>query len=546
MSRAAFLLPVLVLVGPVRAQLGPPSAPPQNPVTEEKRILGKLLFWEEQLSSGNTMACGTCHQFAVSGADARFARHPGPDGVYESGDDIFGTRGTRSSTGEGDYVVSEVYGIDHQVVPRSAPPSVTAAYFKSLFWDGRATKKFFDPETGQLLMTSHGALESQAVGPILSAAEMAYPNRTWEDVKQKLAEVRPMALAADLPPDMASAIASGADYPDLFEDAFGDSEITGARIAFAIATYERTLIPDQTPWDLFDAGQTSALTPAQQNGLSKFMTSARCNVCHEPPLFSNERFHNLGLRPVADDIGREAVTRDPADAGRFKTPSLRNVSLRTQLFHNGRIPEIPGAPPALGKSLVAQTMPLYILGGGPFPENVDPFLLPLPGLTDEQVRNVVDFVVNGLTDPRLAAGTFPFDSPTLFSQSRERGLVFHGSAVPGRGGRVPELVVDVAPVVDGGTFRLGLVGARPFTYAWVSVQHTTAPQPPFGAAWRSVATEHILQQPGVWTGGSATWRVEFPSDPALIGLGLDMRWNILDPAALGGVAQTRSVIVTLQ
>ena len=63
MRVALYLFLVCGLSNDVWSQLGPPTAPSSNPITEEKRILGKLLFWEEQLSSDNTMACGTCHQF---------------------------------------------------------------------------------------------------------------------------------------------------------------------------------------------------------------------------------------------------------------------------------------------------------------------------------------------------------------------------------------------------------------------------------------------------------------------------------------------------
>src|SRR6185369_3724667 len=69
--------------------------PSENPYTYEKAILGKLLFWEEQLSSDNTVACGTCHHPAAGGSDPRAetARHPGPDGLMSTLDDIHGSPG---------------------------------------------------------------------------------------------------------------------------------------------------------------------------------------------------------------------------------------------------------------------------------------------------------------------------------------------------------------------------------------------------------------------------------------------------------------------
>ena len=70
--------------GVARAQLPPVPVPSENPITEEKRVLGKILFWEEQLSSTNTMACGTCHITGSASSDPRQGAHPGPDGVWEA------------------------------------------------------------------------------------------------------------------------------------------------------------------------------------------------------------------------------------------------------------------------------------------------------------------------------------------------------------------------------------------------------------------------------------------------------------------------------
>jgi len=547
MLRAAPLLFILALAGPVRAQLGPPEVPSENPITEEKRILGKLLFFEEQLSSDNTMACGTCHQFAVGGADERFARHPGRDDEYFTYDDIYGSRGVRPSTSDGDFAFTSPLALElnHQVVRRTALPVVMAAYHEELMWDGRALGTFHDPETGALLISSHGALESQSIGPILSSAEMAFPGRTWDDVTQKLAQVRPMALAIELPPDMESALAAAPTYSALFEDAFGDTEITAARIAFAVATYERTLIPDQTPWDLFKSGQTEALTPEQQNGEHLFKTTARCDLCHTPPKFMDDRFHNIGLRPILDDVGRFSVTLDGSDLGRFKTPSLRNVSLRSRLFHTGHIPEFPNAPQPPGTSLVAQSMTLYILGGGPHQANLSSFIIPLPELSEADVDDIVDFIENGLTDPRVEEGAFPFDSPELFSQGKERGILWVSDGVPGRAGRMPEILVETPPVIGGGFFRLGVVGARPQSLGWVSVQVVNSALSATGSSSRWMLSGPIFNSSPVQVDGAETWKVEFPMDPSLIGSQLDVCWCFFDDHVPERIAQTRTIRVTV-
>ncbi len=550
MQRAGYLLSLLALAGPLRAQLGAPNVPNENPITEEKRILGKLLFWEEQLSSDNTMACGTCHQIYAGGADDRFARHYGRDDEFYTYDDFYGSRGVRPSTSSGDFtftgeMLSET---GHQVVQRNSMSFFMAAYNKELMWDGRVTEEFVDPETGVVLISNKGALEGQVLGPILSEVEMAYPDRTWDDVRQKLAIARPLALATDLPPDMAAAIAGGASYPALFEDAFGDPEITAARIAFAIATYERTLIPDQTPWDLFKAGDSAALTSEQQSGEQLFKGVARCNLCHDPPTFTDDRFHNIGLRPPLDDKGRYHVTHDFDDMGRFKTPSLRNVSLRPRIFHTGRQPEFLGPNYQglvhHGKSLVARALTVYVLGGGPHPGNLSSFILPLPELSESDVDDIVDFVENGLTDPRPRDGLFPFDSPTLFSDSSERGINYVSTGIPGRAG-LPELIVEAPPVVDGGAFRLGVIGARPGSLGWVSVQPVTAPagSPSEVTPWDP--QDPLFNSSPGFVDGKATWQVVLTSDTDLIGRELDVCWCFYDDSVPTRISKTRTVRLTV-
>jgi cytochrome c peroxidase len=368
--------------------------PTENPITEEKRVLGKILFWEEQLSTDDTVACGTCHRPASGGADPRVAIHPGADGIFLNEDDVFGSAGVVRRDLNGQPVEDPIFGFGPQVTSRTAPSFLSAQHATDIFWDGRARTQFDDPETGELLIQFNGALESQAVEPILSPVEMAMEGRTWDDVREKLAGVTPLGLATDLPPDVAAAIAASPTYADLFVAAFGDPQITAARIAMAIATYERTVFPDQTPFDL------GTMTPDQNAGSAIFGAATECVLCHEAPLFTEGSFRNLGIRPIAEDIGRQAVTGDFDDRAKFKAPSLRNVGLRRGLMHNGQ------------RTTLQEILDFYADPEQQHGDNVDP-ILPTIASHDDLI---IDFLMNGLTDPRAAAEVFPFDRPRLASE----------------------------------------------------------------------------------------------------------------------------------
>ncbi len=391
-------LPFVILIGfpgAAPAQLPPVPVPADNPVTPAKAVLGKALFWDEQLSSDNTMACGTCHQPRYGGGAARLHRHPGLDGKLRTADDGYGAAGIRGTR-----------------ITRRQPLSFLAAqHAPGLFWDGRAGGTFQDPLTRKALLAKDAALESQSLEPILNDAEMAHEGRSWKDVVSKLSQARPLALASNLPADVTAALEKHEDprYPDLFEAAFGDRGITPARIAYAIATYERTLVADQTPYDKFLAGDPTAITLQQINGFHAFQR-AGCGKCHTPPHFTDFSFRNIGLRPPAEDPGRQEVTHRPQDRGKFKVPSLRNVGLRRRLMHNGRF------------SQLRETFLHYrrVGRGRGSDENLDPILE--AGLYLEQTRAVEDFLVNALTDPRVREETYPFDRPTLRSE-RARKVV---------------------------------------------------------------------------------------------------------------------------
>ena len=322
----------------------PPPVPGENPLTEQKRLLGKILFWDEQLSSDDTVACGTCHIPAAGGADPRLSAHPGPDGLFGTDDDTIGSAGIVHRDMQNEPVVDPVFGSDRQITRRASPTILMSMYAPDIFWDGRARSTFSDPlNESDVIIATDGALESQAVVPILSNVEMARDGRTWADVTTKLEAVTPLAFAANVPPDMAAALAQSPTYPELFVAAFGDPAITPARIGMAIASYERTLVPDQTPWDLFMAGDATAMTQDQIQGWTDFSEQTVCDNCHTLPDFTDHEFYNIGLRPADDDIGRQAVTQLGGDLGRFKTPSLRNVGLRKAQMHVGWITDTQDA-----------------------------------------------------------------------------------------------------------------------------------------------------------------------------------------------------------
>ena len=176
---------------------------------------------------------------------------------------------------------------------RNSPTLLNVGRRRWLFWDGRAPNQAVDPQTGETFILNHGALESQVFGPPVSNIEMAHNDRDWDAVSEKIATVRPLAMATDLPPDTLQAIQQYSDYPSLFEAAFGDTEVTAARIAMAIATYERTLIPNQTPWDFFIAGDQNAMTNQEISGWNVFQNpnNSRCAECHTPPHFTDNSFH---------------------------------------------------------------------------------------------------------------------------------------------------------------------------------------------------------------------------------------------------------------
>jgi cytochrome c peroxidase len=182
---------------------------------------------------------------------------------------------------------------------RNTPTLWNLAWSKHYFWDGRAP-----------------SLEAQARGPIEAADEM------------------------------------GGDWPTILARLEGDAELAGRlRAAFggeapisqdtvvrALAAYMRSLVSPPTRFDAWIAGNTRALSSAEVRGFRLFTGKAGCVLCHAGWRFTDDRFHDVGLR--SRDPGRGAVPGGTPGLGAFKTPSLRELTLTAPFMHDGSLPTL--------------------------------------------------------------------------------------------------------------------------------------------------------------------------------------------------------------
>ncbi|HKY89521.1 MAG TPA: cytochrome c peroxidase [Nevskiaceae bacterium] len=190
------------------------------------------------------------------------------------------------------------HGIEGRLGTRNAPGLFNLAWDTSLMWDG-----------------SIAHLELQPLAPIANPAEMGM-----------------------LPADLAPRLRAIPGYPERFAQAFGTPGIDTARILKALAQFTGALESRDAHYDRALAGR-EAFTPDQARGLVVFR--ARCAGCHAEPLFSDGSFRGNGL-DAGDgaDAGRATASANPADRGRFRVPSLRNVAVTAPYMHDGRLPTL--------------------------------------------------------------------------------------------------------------------------------------------------------------------------------------------------------------
>ena len=172
-------------------------------------------------------------------------------------------------------------------------------------------------------------------------------------------------------------------YAPLFAAAFSDSAVTFERISKAIASFERTLVSGNSPYDRYLAGDKSALTKQQKAGLDFFNRKGECAECHSGPNLTTEKFANLGIGMDQEnpDPGREGVTHKRGDLGKFKIPTLRELAHRAPYMHDGRF------------KTLGEVLDLYAKGGLPNP-HLDTRLTPF--YLDEQTKQDLLAFLNSL------------------------------------------------------------------------------------------------------------------------------------------------------
>jgi cytochrome c peroxidase len=302
-----------------------------NPTTAAKVELGKMLYFDPRLSSTGTVSCFSCHN------------------VMEGGDDHMTT-----SAG--------VHGLKGG---RNAPTVWNAAFHSVQFWDGRAP-----------------SLEEQAKGPPVNPIEMG-----MRDLDAVIDRIRHIP-----------------GYRPYFEQAFGSGDVvTMDNAARAIAAYERTLITPGSAYDRYARGDKTALTAQQLRGMETF-AEVGCTSCHQGPAFNGPplpagtgffmKFPTYPESPyvakykLAEDPGRFSATKDEADRGMWRVPTLLNLTYTAPYMHTGTVKTLPEAVRVMASTQLNRTLDDAQVGDvvaflesltGKFPQQTMPRLPPTPG-----------------------------------------------------------------------------------------------------------------------------------------------------------------------
>ncbi len=277
--------------------------PDDNPITPEKIKLGKQLFFDPRLSLTKTVSCNSCHL----------------------------VNGEANSIPSGTDNLPTSNGINGLKGGRNSPTVWNSGLRSALFWDGRAK-----------------SLEEQAKGPLINPVEMGMPNHeSVETIVQSISGYRDQ-------------------FKKVFKSAYEKKKkVTITEIAQAIATYERTSMTVDSPFDRYQKGDKSALNEKAIRGWERFQ-SIGCISCHGAPTFTGQDFFvRFPIRSVSDadylfdfnkDDGRYNATHLLRDQNLWRVPSLRNVAITAPYFHNGKVDLLEQAVRIMGRSQLNKTL----------------------------------------------------------------------------------------------------------------------------------------------------------------------------------------------
>lgn len=220
--------------------------------------------------------------------------------------------------------ISVAIGEENKHGKRNSPTILNTAYLNTLFHDSRAS-----------------SLEEQALGPIQAEEEMNMP---IEQLVEKLSKIN--------------------GYQELFNKAFNGEGVSKENILKAIATFERTLISDDAPFDKWVNGDENSISKEAKIGYSIYMNEGKCRSCHIGFNFTNEKMVNIGLGDEKDlgvyDISK---TKSKVWYANFKTPTLRNIEKTAPYFHNGSVKTLKEAVEICGnggKKPVKTRSPFFV------------------------------------------------------------------------------------------------------------------------------------------------------------------------------------------
>ncbi len=185
-------------------------------------------------------------------------------------------------------------GVDNRLGTRNAPALANLAFMPEFFWDGGVTH-----------------LDFVAINAIEASFEM---DDKLENVVKKLND--------------------HAEYPDLFQKAFGVEKVTSPYMLQALSQFMTMMVSANSRYDKHVRGEGEKLSADEQEGLSLFQ--AKCGSCHSGALFTDFSYRNNGISTTFSDEGRARISEATQDIGKFRVPSLRNVALTAPYMHNAK------------------------------------------------------------------------------------------------------------------------------------------------------------------------------------------------------------------